>query len=142
MLTRLVGLAAAIWLGAQLGFGYVVAPVLFRWLPKIEAGNIAGVLFQVVAFIGLVIWLLVGVLVWRQKRPIGYAVAGLWGLLAVNVWLVTPVIKAYKTDTHHWLLAWLGGSFAVWHGIYSLIYLLCSLLGLGLFWRLNRFDLK
>lgn len=60
MLERLAGLLAGVWLGAQLTVGYVVAPVLFGHLPKAEAGDIAGVLFYVVTYIGLSDWLMGG----------------------------------------------------------------------------------
>ncbi len=140
MLERLAGLLAGVWLGAQLTVGYVVAPVLFGHLPKAEAGDIAGVLFYVVTYIGLAAWLLV----WAGRRKTGgratAAVKLLLVLLLLNQFAVTPVIQALKTDSSNWLLSLAGGSFGVWHGISSLIYLLCSLLGVALVWRLNRFE--
>ena len=142
VLTRLASLGAAIWLGAQLGFGYVAAPVLFRYLPKMEAGNIAGELFHIVAYVGLSVWLLVWVSIMRQGGKIVYWVSGLLVLLAINEFVVTPVIEAHKAGSTNWLLSLVGGSFGIWHGISSMIYLLCGILGTVLFWRLNRFDGK
>lgn len=48
--------AAAIWLGMQLTAGYIVAPILFHLLPKMPAGEIAGILFAITAICGLVIF--------------------------------------------------------------------------------------
>ncbi len=39
--------AATLWLGMQIMAGYIAAPVLFKMLPKMQAGEIAGVLFDI-----------------------------------------------------------------------------------------------
>ena len=64
----------------------------------------------------------------------------LLSLLAVNQFLVTPVIAAHKSGGSNWLLSLLGGSFGQWHGTSSVIYMLCSLLALGLVFRLLKLD--
>lgn len=55
LLYKIIQTAAAMWLGMQLTAGYVTAPILFRILPKMQAGEIAGILFAITALCGLVI---------------------------------------------------------------------------------------
>lgn len=56
LLYKIIQTAAAMWLGMQLTAGYVTAPILFRLLPKMQAGEIAGILFAITAICGLVIF--------------------------------------------------------------------------------------
>ncbi|MCP2040201.1 putative membrane protein YedE/YeeE [Neisseria sp. HSC-16F19] len=146
MLTRLLAVLLGIWLGAQLVLGYVAAPVLFAHLPRLQAGHIAGVLFSIQSYFGLAVWALAAYVGRTQqarsllKSRSLKLMAVLWALLAVNEWLVTPVINALKTGGSHWLLALTGGSFGLWHGVASSLYLLVSLLGLYLVARWLRFE--
>ncbi len=143
---KLAGVLAGAWLGLQLGVGYLVAPVLFQNLERMQAGALAGVLFTVTAYIGMFVWLLV-YFTGRseQKRAYARAHTGKWillllALLAVNQFLITPVIEAHKTCTANWLLTLLGGSFGRWHGTSTIIYMVCSVLGLGLVFRLVKME--
>ncbi|MDO4226902.1 MAG: DUF4149 domain-containing protein [Neisseria sp.] len=143
---KLAGVLAGAWLGLQLGVGYLVAPVLFQNLERMQAGALAGVLFTVTAYIGMFVWLLV-YFTGRseQKRAYARAHTGKWillllALLAVNQFLITPVIEAHKTGTANWLLTLLGGSFGRWHGTSTIIYMVCSVLGLGLVFRLVKME--
>ncbi|ATD65077.1 DUF4149 domain-containing protein [Neisseria weixii] len=139
---------AGIWLGMQMMAGYIAAPVLFEILPKLQAGAIAGELFNVVSCTGLVVWALVyfagkRVAAAHNIRSInGKLIAALWLGLAVNQFLVTPVIEAHKTQTTNWLLSLTGGSFGMWHGISSLIYMICAILALVLIWRISALEWK
>lgn len=146
MMKKLAGVLAGAWLGLQLGVGYLVAPVLFQNLERMQAGALAGVLFTVTAYIGMFVWLLV-YFTGRseQKRAYTRAHTGKWillllVLLAVNQFLITPVIEAHKTGTANWLLTLLGGSFGRWHGTSTIIYMVCSVLGLGLVFRLVKME--
>lgn len=146
MMKKLAGVLAGAWLGLQLGVGYLVAPVLFQNLERMQAGALAGVLFTVTAYIGMFVWLLV-YFTGRseQKRAYTRTHTGKWillllALLAVNQFLITPVIEAHKTGTANWLLTLLGGSFGRWHGISTIIYMVCSVLGLGLVFRLVKME--
>lgn len=125
------------WLGIHLSCGYVVAPVLFSALDKMTAGNIAGTLFHIVAYVGIFACVALYLLTIKEQhvqaayRPL-LALALFWVL--INEFMVTPVIVALKTAGNHFLLTQFGGSFALWHGISSSIYLLCSILGLCIAW--------
>ncbi len=143
---KLAGVLAGAWLGLQLGVGYLVAPVLFQNLERTQAGELAGVLFTVTAYIGLAVWLLVYFTGrTEEKRAYARPYTGKWVLLllvllAANQFLVTPVIEAHKMGTANWLLTLLGGSFGRWHGVSTIIYMVCSVLGLGLVFRLVRME--
>lgn len=145
-MNKLAVALAGVWLGLQIMAGYVAAPVLFQALPKLQAGAIAGELFNVVSYAGLLIWAGVYFIGKREAsskniRSInGKLIAVLWVGLAVNQFLVTPVIEAHKTHTENWLLTLVGGSFGMWHGISSLIYLVCALVAAGLVWRIAKLD--
>lgn len=139
---KILAILVSAWLGAQLTAGYVVAPVLFQHLHKMDAGNIAGELFGLLAYAGLVVWLLVGIYGYCQQRHHFFPgstlvwISILWILQAVSQWVVTPVIVALKTGGQNWLSDSVSHSFALWHGISSIIYLIISLIGLYLVGKL------
>ena len=147
-MNRLCALLTSLWLGMQVMAGYVAAPILFERLGKQEAGNIAGVLFSINNYFGLLAWI-VAWLVVRSNQNRSFSDNGkvapkfiilLLLLTASNQFLISPVLAAHKTGTANWLLSLLGGSFGMWHGISSIIYLVCSVLGLGLLWRYLKFE--
>lgn len=143
---KLAAVLAGVWLGLQLGMGYVAAPLLFQNLQRMQAGELAGVLFNVVAYFGLAVWLLVYV-VYKMHVERGYTrsytpkwIVLLLVLMAVNQFLITPVIEAHKAGESNWLLGLIGGSFGQWHGVSSIVYMVCSVIGLGLVFRLLKLD--
>ena len=147
-MNRLCTLLTSLWLGMQVMAGYVAAPILFERLGKQEAGNIAGVLFSINNYFGLLAWIMAWLVV-RSNRNRSFSdnckaapkfIILLLLLTASNQFLISPVIAAHKTGTANWLLSLLGGSFGMWHGISSIIYLVCSVLGLGLLWRYLKFE--
>lgn len=141
-----VAVLTAVWLGLHMSFGYIVAPILFRHLEKMQAGNMAGSLFTWSHLAGIVVWAWVYVFCVQDNRRCyrparrTYAAALLLVLLLINQFLITPVIVALKTNTHYWLHDLIGGSFSAWHGASSMVYLCCSLLGLALCAILVRWD--
>ena len=66
-MNRLCALLTSLWLGMQVMAGYIAAPILFERLGKQEAGNIAGVLFSINNYFGLLAWI-VAWLVVRSNR--------------------------------------------------------------------------
>ena len=147
-MNRLCALLTSLWLGMQVMAGYIAAPILFERLGKQEAGNIAGMLFSINNYFGLLAWT-VAWLVVRSNRNRSFSdnckaapkfIILLLLLTASNQFLISPVIAAHKTGTANWLLSLLGGSFGMWHGISSIIYLVCSVLGLGLLWCYLKFE--
>jgi putative membrane protein len=148
MMNRLCALLTSLWLGMQVMAGYVAAPILFERLGKQEAGYFSRVLFFINNYFGLLAWTMAWLAV-RSNRNRSFSDNGkaapkfiilLLLLTASNQFLISPVIAAHKAGTTNWLLSLLGGSFAMWHGISSIIYLVCSVLGLGLLWRYLKFE--
>jgi hypothetical protein len=97
-MNKLAAVLAGVWLGLQLGIGYVAVPLLFQHMGKMEAGAMAGSMFDFVAYTGLAVWLL---LYFIGRHELGRSlmrsktnkfVLLLLSLLAVNQFLVTPVI--------------------------------------------------
>lgn len=145
-MNKLAAVLVGAWLGLQLGVGYLVVPVLFQHMSKMEAGAIAGTMFDFVAYSGLAVWLLVYFIGRHElnrsllRSKTNKFVLILLLLLVASQFLVTPVIEAHKTGTSNWLLSLTGGSFGQWHGISSIIYMVCSLLAVALALRILRLD--
>lgn len=122
----------------QIMAGYIAAPVLFKMLPKMQAGEIAGVLFDILSWSGLAVWGTVlaaafAALTRRQTALLLFLLSA----LAANQFLVTPVIEALKYGHENWLLSVAGGSFGMWHGISSMTFMATALLSAVLSWRLS-----
>ncbi|UOP04456.2 DUF4149 domain-containing protein [Conchiformibius kuhniae] len=145
---RLSALAVALWLGMQIGF-YAASLVLFNQLDKTEAGRIAGILFHIANWTGLAAWSTAW-LTCRHTLPLRHEkgrftrrwIALLLTLLAFAEWVVNPVIHALKHGQSHWLPNLLGGGFGAWHGTSYILYLIISLMGLGLGIRLLRLEVR
>ena len=130
----------AVWLGVHITFGYVLAPMLFHFasqgeLSRAMAGNIAGELFHVVMYLGLVTAALCWFF-WRNVRQPSKILNVLIVLLVVIYFFITPVIAAIKQKQSQWLYDLVGGSFGMWHGISSSVYLLITVL---LLWWAGNF---
>ena len=119
-MNKLAAVLAGVWLGLQLGIGYVAVPLLFQHMGKMEAGAMAGSMFDFVAYTGLAVWLL---LYFIGRHELGRS-----------------LMRSKTNKFVLLLLSLLGGSFGQWHGISSVIYMLCSLLALGLVFRLLKLD--
>lgn len=148
MYQRVLALLSSIWLGLHLGLGYIAAPLLFAHLDKVQAGTIAGELFHIVHLSGIVIWCMVWKQYHRQTAYLDFHTPKIkkWLqllilLLIINEALVSPIIQALKTNETHWLHTLLGGDFAMWHGVSSIIYLIIGILAIILLWRFLRLKL-
>ena len=134
----------AVWLGAHITIGYVVAPLLFHFasrgeISRMTAGNVAGELFHVLMYFGLftaVAWWLFC----RSVRQPSHILNALIVLLALSEWVITPVIVAIKQKQSQWLYDLVGGSFGMWHGISSSVYLLITVL--LLWWAGKRLQIN
>ena len=135
LLYKIIQTAAAMWLGMQLTAGYVTAPILFRLLPKMQAGEIAGISFAITALCGLVIFGAAYAFSRKQLASLSWWILVLWLLLACNHLLVTPVIEAHKYGLDNWLLSLVGGTFGVWHGLSSINFLICTILAAVCVWK-------
>jgi hypothetical protein len=130
-----------LWVGALWAIGYLAAPVLFSALgDKSMAGMLAGKMFTLVAYIGMVCgtYLLIHRLLsfggsalkqgffWAVLLMLLLAVAGHFG--------IQPILESLKSQAlpKEVMESMFRDRFARWHGVSSIVYLIQSLLGLAL----------
>jgi len=135
LLSILDRLLTTLWVGALWAVGYLVVPILFAHLDdRMVAGALAGRMFTALSYIGLVAGLALLVIIalrrearWRRSR-LGM-VALMLVMVMIGEFLIQPIMAELKL---HGLVAGSAeaASFAVWHGVSSILYLINSLLGL------------
>jgi hypothetical protein len=144
---RFFRLLTVLWVGSQLTIGYAVAPVLFTSLDKMTAGAVAAQLFRIEGVLGAVCGILLlglaNVLVRRgalDYRRLRWLLAGMLVCVLVGYFALQPFMNAIRvaaleagTDVAHSPDA---ARFGMLHGVSSLFYLVESLLGLALVWKL------
>lgn len=140
----LAGVLLVLWIGGMWAIGYVAAPVLFASLDdKQLAGNLAGRLFELGAWIGLAAASYL--LLYRLIRDGGSAlktlffwvVALMLGLTAASHFGIAPIMQSLKDQAMPLAVmqSVFADRFARWHGVSSIVYLIQSALGLLLVWR-------
>lgn len=119
--------AATVWLGIQIAGGLIM-----------QAGEIAGILFHIISWLGLIIW---GILFLTHTKILTrlqtILLCTLLLSVAINQFLIAPIIEALKYGHEDWLLSLLGGSFGMWHGISSIVFMTTALLSTALSWQLS-----
>jgi len=129
-------IAATLWIGGMWIVGLLVAPLLFASLDRVTAGMVAGRIFAVLGWVGLICGILLLVdIIWRDgvsgvKGALFWVAFGMLACTVINQFAVTPIIAQLKLGMNHAAQGMFGGGFATWHAISSLIYLVQSLLGL------------
>lgn len=135
-------LSITVWVGALLAIGYLAAPSLFHQLANDRqlAGNLAGEMFQWVAWLGMACAMYVlGFLLVR--RGMGAFNTGVFWLVLLMLALtlagyfgIAPILAQLKADAlpRQVMQTVLRDRFETWHGISSGVYLLESLLGVWL----------
>ncbi len=134
ILSSLSALVFTFWAGGQWAVGYLAAPTLFANLDRVSAGAVAGQLFHIIAWVGLVVGLVLALLNriqggwgWRGAALLAVAV-----LAALSLFVLQPMMAELKAaglenaDT--------AARFGRLHGISSALYLLQSLLAVALAW--------
>jgi membrane protease YdiL (CAAX protease family) len=140
----LAGVLLVLWVGGMWAIGYVAAPVLFASLDdKQLAGNLAGRLFELGAWIGLAAASYL--LLYRLIRDGGSAlktlffwvVALMLVLTAASHFGIAPIMQSLKDQAMPLAVmqSVFADRFARWHGVSSIVYLIQSALGLLLVWR-------
>ncbi|MBS4096260.1 MAG: DUF4149 domain-containing protein [Sulfuricella sp.] len=143
----LAQIAVTLWIGGLWAIGYLVAPALFSALPddRMLAGVLAGRMFTLIAYVGMACGIYL--LIYRFVRfgTAAFKQGVLWILLAMLILTaaghfgIQPVMVALKSqalpaDVMHSVFK---DRFATWHGVSSVVYLIESLLGVGVV-LLNR----
>ena len=131
-------LMASAWVGGMWTAGYIAAPVLFQALPdKAMAGMVAGRLFGVAAYMGLVcaVYLLVYFYKTRGKQVLRQGIfwivvvmlmltlLGQFGMQPLLAEIKAQALPLYVMDSPY------AERFRLWHGVSSIIFLVQSLLG-------------
>ncbi len=134
-------IAVTLWIGALWAIGYIAAPLLFFTLEdRALAVTLTGKMFAVVAYIGmgcgtyLLLFRLIrqGVLSFRQS--FFWIVMVMLLLTLLGHFGAQPILDVVK----NWTLpravmeSILQDRFAAWHGVYSALYVVQSVLGLVL----------
>jgi len=138
---HLAALAITAWVGGLWAIGYLAVPVLFYTQPDRQlAGMLAGELFTLVAYLGIVCG---SYLLLQQIATSGRAVSrqALFWIIAVMLLCtliihcgIQPVMANLKLDAMPLdvMNSPLTNQFKILHGISSIIYLIQSLLGIFL----------
>jgi hypothetical protein len=144
---RFFRLLTVVWVGSLLTIGYAVAPVLFTSLDRISAGAVAAQLFRIQGVVGVVCGVLLlglaNLLVRRGSeayRRLRWLIAGMLLCVLVGYFALQPFMNAMReaaleagTDVGHSVYA---ARFGMLHGVSSVFYLVESLLGIALVWKL------
>lgn len=148
---RVFRLLIVIWVGSLLTIGYAAAPTLFATLERVAAGAVAARLFRIEAVLGVVCGVLslaLGNLLVKRGapgyRPLRWLVAGMLLCVLIGYFALQPFMEALRTaaleagvDVGHSVYA---TRFGALHAASSAIYLIESLLGLMLVWRMPVAD--
>ncbi|RQT38929.1 DUF4149 domain-containing protein [Burkholderia cepacia] len=148
---RVFRLLSAVWVGSLLTIGYAVAPVLFKTLERMAAGSVAAQLFRIEAILGVVCGVLLLALSNQQVRRgsseyrrVRWVVAAMVVCVLVGYFALQPFMNALRvaamgagTDIANSPYA---SRFGMLHGVSSVFYLVESVLGLMLIWRLPARD--
>ena len=148
---RVFRLLSAVWVGSLLTIGYAVAPVLFKTLERMTAGSVAAQLFRIEAILGVVCGVLLLALSNQQVRRgsseyrrVRWIVAAMVVCVLVGYFALQPFMNALRvaamdagTDIANSPYA---SRFGMLHGVSSVFYLVESVLGLMLIWRLPAQD--
>ncbi|AOJ31127.1 DUF4149 domain-containing protein [Burkholderia metallica] len=148
---RVFRLLSAVWVGSLLTIGYAVAPVLFKTLERMTAGTVAAQLFRIEAILGVVCGVLLLALSNQQVRRgsseyrrVRWIVAAMVVCVLVGYFALQPFMNALRvaamdagTDIANSPYA---SRFGMLHGVSSVFYLVESVLGLMLIWRLPARD--
>ncbi len=132
------GVALTLWVGSLWAIGYLAVPILFNAQPDRQlAGMLAGEMFRVQGFVGIAcgVYLLVrdgwkfGKLALRQ--PAFLAIALMLIITLAIQFGIQPMMAGLKSQALplEVMKSSLADSFAMWHGISSILYLIESLLG-------------
>ena len=144
---RIFRVLTVVWVGSLLTIGYAVAPVLFSSLDRTTAGAVAAQLFRIEGVLGAVCGILLlglaNVMVRRggnAYRRLRWFVAGMLICVLVGYFALQPFMNAMRvaaleagTDLAHSAYA---ARFGMLHGVSSVFYLIESLLGIALVWKL------
>lgn len=137
-------IAITLWVGGLWAIGYIAAPVLFMQLgDKQLAGNLAGSMFTVIAYVGIACGAYLLLYRINQYGGVAFKQAFFWAaFLMVLITLgmqfgIQPIMESLKEQAmpKAVMQSIFSDRFAHWHGISRIAYIIESLLGLVLLFK-------
>ena len=134
-------LSITLWVGGMWMLGYVVVPVLFKALPDRQlAGMVAGQLFTLLAYIGIVCALYLLIYQLRQSGRAALqhgafrATVVMLLLVLIGQFVLQPILANLKVQALPLdvMKSTFAPQFKTWHAVSSILYLIQSLLGIVL----------
>jgi hypothetical protein len=135
-------IAITLWVGGLWAIGYMTAPTLFAALApnKQLAGMLAGKLFAVIAYVGMVCGTYLLLFRLSQYGAAAMKQAFFWAVLTMLLLTIgshfgiQPIMESLKAQAmpQEVMKSMFANRFSTWHGISSIVYLIESLLGLVL----------
>ena len=147
---RLFTLVAGLWVGSLLTVGYLVAPAVFSTMTDRQAaGMVAGTIFRIEAYLSLIICIalmvLANLLVTRglnQYRLIRWVLLAMLFCSIAAVFVFIPWMNSLRdlalAQGMPVMLSPSADLFGKMHGASSIFFMVQSLLGLFLVWRLTK----
>lgn len=147
---RLFILIAGLWVGSLLTVGYLVAPAIFTTMTDRQAaGMVAGSIFKLEAYLSLIVCIglmvLANLLVNRglnQFRFIRWLLLAMLLCSVAAAFIFIPWMNALRDDAllqgMPVMLSPSANLFGKLHGASSILFMLQSLLGIYLVWRLTK----
>ena len=141
LIPRLRVLLVTFWAGSLWTIGYVIAPLLFATLTdRAQAGTLAGLFFKAEAWISLICGASLLAIIWTQrvhstrilqiKLVSGMLLCTVLGYFGLQPYMAE--LRAIAAQSGGIMDDAMRTRFGVLHGVASVIYLLHSLLGVGL----------
>lgn len=125
-----------LWIGGMWTVGYVVAPTLFSMLDdRALAGSIAGQLFTIMSYIGIFCATFLIISQLAQAGKLSISQWQFWGLLVMLIilmigqFVIQPIMAGMREAG---LVGESAKNFGRLHGVSSVLFLINSLIGLGL----------
>lgn len=147
---RLFILIAGLWVGSLLAVGYLVAPAIFSTMTDRQAaGMVAGSIFKLEAYLSLILCIglmvLANLLVNRglnQFRLIRWLLLAMLLCSVAAAFILIPWMNALRDNAllqgMPVMLSPSATLFGRLHGVSSILFMLQSLLGITLVWRLTK----
>jgi hypothetical protein len=152
MAHRLFRIVAMVWVGSLLALGYIAAPVLFSMLDPSVAGSVGAQLFRIEAIIGvacgIVLLLMANRLIrggFDDYKRTRWVIAAMLICVLIGYFALAPfmnaILVAARASGVELANSPDASRFGMLHGISTAFYVVESVLGLMLFWRLpGRFS--
>ncbi len=138
LISYLSAIALTLWVGGLWATGYLAVPVLFQTQPDRQlAGLLAGEIFHMMAYVGLVCGgiLLLGERLYKQdsaSKTRLYLIVAMLILGLVIQFGISPVMADLKVQAHPLdvMSSPFADHFKMLHGVSSILYLIESVLGM------------